>query len=179
MLTKAGGRMRQLISAALAALAAGAAYAKTPSTVDLGFLKGEWTIFDGKGAAVGSATIVVQWPDAILYEQRKIGDRNTQPLWFVNSEKQGGWQQLFVGINGRVREFDQESTNADWPLVLNGDVVLHDGTPARFRMTLWRGDDNESRRRLEESVDDGATWTTVFDYTYRRKASGVPSDGTQ
>lgn len=164
--------MRNLIIAALATpfVLVTAASAQAETGLDLGFLEGEWTIHGADGEAVGSSDIVIQAPNAVLFEQRTVGDRPAQALWLVNSEDAGGWKQLFVGAAGLVREFLPQSPQGEWPLVASGDVTMRDGTQATFRLTMEQASDDESRRLLERSTDNGASWTTVLDYTYRRKA---------
>lgn len=152
----------------LVALAGPAVGARADNAVDLGFLEGAWSLHSPDGKVVGTSVITAQWPGAVLFEQRSVGEDKPQPLWLVNMEADG-WRQLFVGVAGTVRQFKTTSPPGKWPLVLTSHVVLRDGTPAVFRLTLTRRSDNESRRLLERSLDDGATWTVVFDYTYRRK----------
>ncbi|MGQ0590192.1 MAG: hypothetical protein ACT4N8_11795 [Sphingosinicella sp.] len=151
----------------LFALAAPAA-AQAPAESQLDFLAGEWTLHDAAGAEIGRSRVVVQAPAAMLYEERRVGEREAQPLWFARFERDGGWTQLFVGATDMVREFRPVSPPGAWPLVLGGDVTLRDGTPVRFRMTMTRVSDDESGRILEMSRDNGATWSTTFDYRYRR-----------
>ena len=144
---------------------AAAAQAQAGPERALDFLAGDWTITDPSGAT-GRSHIVVQVPHAMLYELREIGSDGPLPLWFAFSEE-GGWVQLFPGPAG-MRAFRLVSDSRAWPLVFGGDVRLRDGTPVRFRLTMSRASNDESRRLLEMSHDGGATWSTAFDYTYRR-----------
>ncbi len=153
--------------AALFALFALPALASDP--VDLSFLAGDFAIHDPAGAEIGEAAAIEEAADAVIRETRKVGDGAPQILWFVNDEEKGGWRQLFVAATGRVRAFDPVSAAGEWPLVLGSETTLKDGTTARFRMTLSKTGDDRARRLLEMSKDDGATWTTVFDYDYRRR----------
>ena len=138
----------------------------------LDFLEGQWAIHDPSGAEVGRSRIAVQAPGAMLFEERKVGE-DAQPLWFENSETDKGWVQLFVGASGLMREFKQTSAPGVWPMIMTGDVVLRDGTPATFRLTMSRASNDETRRLLEMSRDKGGSWSPVFDYTYRRVAQTV------
>ena len=145
-----------------------AAGAQLASRTQLDFLAGEWLLADSAGADIGRSTIVVQAAGVMLYEERRIGDRAPQPLWFSNSEANGGWTQLFIGAAGMMREFKPLSPQGSWPVVLGADVTLRDGSSARYRMIMQRQSENESTRVLEISRDSGATWQKVFDYRYRR-----------
>jgi hypothetical protein len=151
-----------------AAMALFAPAAQAQDGLQLDFLAGEWTLHDSGGTPVGRARITVQAPGAMIYEERTVGDQPMQPLWFENAERSGGWTQLFVGPRNQVREFTTLSEPGAWPLIFGGDVVRRDGTPARFRLTLTRQSDDESRRVLEISTDGGLSWQIVFDYRYVR-----------
>jgi hypothetical protein len=129
---------------------------------------GEWVVHDPSGKAIGESRIVVQAPNAMLYEERRIGDEEPQPLWFANSERDNAWIQMFVGPAG-IRIFRQTTGPGAWPLMMSGEAVLRDGRPASFRLTVTRASADESRRLLEMSIDKGASWSPLFDYTYRRK----------
>jgi hypothetical protein len=153
---------------ALILFAAGAPLAaQPPAATQLDFLAGDWEISDSSGSVVGRSHIDLQAPGAMLFELRRVGDE-AQPLWFALSERNRAWTQLFVGAAGMVREFAASSAAGAWPLVMVGDVILRDGTPARFRLTMARESDDATSRLLEMSRDNGASWNIVFDYRYRR-----------
>ena len=134
-------------------------------------MAGRWTIVDPSGVRLGESAIVVQTPGAMLFEERRVGSDPAQQLWFENSERAGGWVQLFLGPRG-VREFTPQSVPGAWPLVLGAHVGLQSGAEADFRMTLSRQSPDHYRRLLEISTDGQRSWSAVFDYTYRR---AVPS----
>lgn len=136
--------------------------------VSLSFLTGDWVLHDASGATVGVSHIEVSGTNAVLFEQRTIGTNPSQPLWFVNSERAGGWVQLFLNPSQQVREFTMQSVGGSWPLILGGEFELRDGTAARFRLTITHESDALSRRLLEMSRDGGETWSPALDYTYRR-----------
>jgi hypothetical protein len=154
---------------ALATQPAAAPADAATAVIDLDFLGGNWDLFDAAGKKVGDSTITVHAPGAALFELRTADGGEGQPLWFFNSERDKGWVQLFLGPSNQARAFTLQSPPNSWPLVLGADVVLRDGTPARFRMTMTRASADLSRRKLEMSRDQGATWSTVFDYEYRRR----------
>jgi hypothetical protein len=148
-----------------------AAGAQQASGTQLDFLAGQWILADSAGGEIGRSVIAIQAAGAMLFEERRIGDAAPQALWFANSEANGGWTQLFVGAAGMIREFKPTSAQGSWPIVLGADVTLRDGSAARYRMTIQRQSEAESRRILEISRDSGASWQKVFDYNYRRVKS--------
>jgi hypothetical protein len=135
---------------------------------DLDFLAGEWAIHDSSGVRIGSSRIVVQAKGAMLFEERQVPDGKVQPLWFENSEKDGGWTQLFVGPAGKTREFHSTSKMGEWPIIMGRETILADGKPTVFRLRMERLSNDKTRRLLESSRDAGTSWNTVFDYTYIR-----------
>lgn len=163
--------MIRLFLVALLAAAPSVAWGQQATyDTSLDFLVGDWALFDANGKQVGTSTIVAEFPGSMLLETRKVDGQPPQPLWFENAEAEGGWSQLFVGPQGKVRMFKPVSPQSKWPLELGSDVTLQDGTPVRFKMTMTHPSAERSNRKLEMSRDAGATWTTVFDYEYRRKA---------
>lgn len=153
----------------LATIWLSSALADAQSRGSLDELAGRWTLLDAKGTAIGESVVTVQQPGVMLYEERRIGTAAAQPLWFAQFED-GGWKQLFVGVQGTLRTFTTESTPGSWPVVMGATVTTRDGSATRFRMTMSRASPTEMRRVLESSRDHGATWTVVFDYVYRRAA---------
>jgi hypothetical protein len=136
----------------------------------LDFLEGQWRIEDPSGHPVGTSDIVSQFPGAMLFEQRSIGDREPQALWFENAERNGGWTQLFVDPTGMTREFIPRSESGQWPVAMGANTTLQNGQDVEFRMTLNRDSADRSRRILEISRDGGESWSTIFDYQYVRIA---------
>jgi hypothetical protein len=136
-------------------------------TAGLDAMAGHWAITGATGERLGASTIQVQTPGAMLFEERRVGNDPPQQLWFENSERTGGWVQLFLGPHG-IREFTQLSRPNEWPVVLGAHVVLQNRTEADFRMTMSRRSADQYRRVLEISTDGRRTWSAVFDYVYRR-----------
>lgn len=156
--------MRALV--VLAALHAAPACAQSMDEI-----AGSWAILDPAGARIGESTIVVQAPNAMIFEERRVGADPVQQLWFENSEAAGGWVQLFVSPRG-IRAFAPVSAPGEWPIVLGARVTLQSGAEADFRMTMSRESADRHRRLLEISTDGSLTWSTVFDFRYRRIDTG-------
>ena len=146
--------------------------------VSLDFLQGRWNILDASGNRLGTSEIAIQASEAMLFETRTITGRPPQPLWLANTESDGGWIQLFVAVNGRLREFRTRSPAGEWPLVLGAHVGTADGAEVDYRMTIAAPSRDRSHRLLEVSRDGGATWTDVLDYRYVRAAGETGSADT-
>jgi hypothetical protein len=161
--------MRGLVIALIAASGLWASAAVAADPVSLDFLGGDWTLLDRSGKKAGTSHVEVQLPGAMIHERRTDAGGEL-PVWFFNSESDGGWVQLFPGPTGALREFAPQSKPGEWPLVLGSDVTLRDGRKAKFRLTMSHASDDESHRLLEMSTDAGKIWAPVFDYKYVRAA---------
>jgi hypothetical protein len=132
-------------------------------------LAGDWQIFDAAGKLTGASTIAATVKGALLAEVRTNLKGEETAMWWVNSEAAGNWKQLIVGANGLMRETLPVSRRGEWPLVLAGTFTNPDGATASFRLSLFHVGADESKRKLETSKDGGATWSVIFDQTYRRR----------
>jgi hypothetical protein len=145
-----------------------AAVPKAPALpLDLGFLDGDWILLDPAGKPVGKSHVATLLAGALIHELRTDA-QGALPVWFIRTERTGGWSQLFPGPNGDLREFTPLSAPGEWPLILGGDAILRDGREARFKLTLTKDSPDASHRLLEMSTDGGRTWQSIFDYHYRR-----------
>jgi hypothetical protein len=135
----------------------------------LDFLAGDWEILDSAAQVTGSSAITVTSKGALLAEVRTNVKGEATAMWWVNSEAAGNWKQLIVGANGLMRETLPVSKRGEWPLVLVGKFVNPAGATASFRLSLFYVSADESKRKLETSKDDGATWSVIFEQTYRRR----------
>lgn len=156
----------------LGLLAFGAAQMATAEAVSLDFLAGRWDLLTADGKVAGSSCVALE--GGMLSEVRRDSE-GSLPVWFYQSERHGGWTQLFPGPTGALREFTPVSAKGAWPLVLGNEFKLRDGRQAKFRLTLTKLDGRDSQRHLEMSTDAGSTWSTVFDFRYRaaQKAAGA------
>ncbi|HSB60154.1 MAG TPA: hypothetical protein VLI67_00445, partial [Vicinamibacteria bacterium] len=78
------------------------------------------------------------------------------------------WQQTWVDNVGGVMEFNGEAREGRIEFL--GERVLPGrAEPVKNRMTFSSVSPDEVRQLIEQSSDEGATWTVVFDGTYRRK----------
>jgi hypothetical protein len=48
-------------------------------------------------------------------------------------------------------------------------MIRRDGKPAKSRMTFFNLGENDVRQLVEQSTDDGKTWTAQIDLHYSRK----------
>ncbi len=77
------------------------------------------------------------------------------------------WRQTWVDKVGTVSEFTGELV--DGAMKLEGETHFRDGRTIHRKMTLSRIDDAKVRQFSERSADGGKTWTTAYDFTYKRR----------
>ena len=161
-----------LIAALIIHLGSGLSAASDQS---LDFIVGNFTVHDAAGKEVGVSTAQVAEAGAAIHERRKIGAGREQQLWFYCYTKDKTWRQFFLDRSGGINEFTAREKLPDGTLKLEGSFAPAEGPAVLFRMAITPLADHAHRRHLESSRDNGASWTTVFDYTYRPTATFAPS----
>lgn len=80
----------------------------------------------------------------------------------------GKWVQVWMDSGGEITRF--EGGPAGGSMVLVAPDEVRPGRPARThqRMTFTPNADGSVRQHGERSTDGGASWTTSYDFTYRR-----------
>ncbi len=77
----------------------------------------------------------------------------------------GRWHQCWMDVTGLV--LDLYGNLVDGAMVMSGVVE-----PGKLERITWTPDpDGSVRQHWQQSTDDGGTWATVFDGTYRRVRS--------
>ena len=83
------------------------------------------------------------------------------------------WVQVWMGADGSL--ISGRGGLEDGAMRLVGEHVLKTGERRPFRMTFTPNDDGSVRQFLEESTDDGKTWSVWFDGRYLPSGSESPS----
>lgn len=86
---------------------------------------------------------------------------------YVVEEKR--WHQVWVDSSNSRVEFVGGLSGGKMVLTGFWKGVNGPGGDALIRMTYSRNDDGSVRQHGEQSLDHGLSWTTSFDFTYRRK----------
>ena len=90
-----------------------------------------------------------------------ILDRNT-----------GRWEQFWTDSTGEITHFTGGPLSEGvMRLTAENDREAGNPNPVWNRMTFTRNADGSVRQHGEQSADSGATWTTQYDFTYRRAAN--------
>lgn len=135
----------------------------------LDFLIGEWDIFNAAGKPSGTTKVEAALPGAALTEVRRGLDGKELKLWYFYSEPDKAWKSVFAGPNGAMRELLATERMPDGSIRMQGRFPNATGPAFQSRFTYYKQPDGSVRRHLETSADDGATWKTVVDATYRKQ----------
>ena len=157
-----------LTATLLSAVAAGQA-ADTKSCPDarshqFDFWIGSWNVTNVDGSVAGRNRIEPILDGCALQETwAGISGSAGTSLNFFDTNR-GQWRQFWVWREGTTLELEGGLQNG--AMVLEGNSV-EDGKPARNRITWTDRPDATVRQLWEISLDNGKSWTTLFDGTYR------------
>lgn len=133
----------------------------------LDFWVGEWKVFntaDNIQYAVSTIESVVGGcAISEHYRSPKAPGGPYEGRSFSNYDAASGkWRQFYVDNTGRGTWYEGAAD-------ASGSVVLFaDGAQAKQKMSYIPQTDGSVRQHGEFSTDDGKTWQTGYDYTYRR-----------
>ena len=131
------------------------------------FWVGTWDVFGPDGKKAGENTIELQLDGNLLVESwRGAGGGEGRSMNYWDPAKQR-WVQVWVDRGGGV--IPTEGGFEDGAMRLTGTHVLPSGEVRAFRMTFTPKPDGKIHQFIEESTDDGKTWSTWFDGIYVRK----------
>lgn len=131
----------------------------TPEHRQFDFWIGDWEVFNPQGQRVGSNRIDKVLGGCALHESWRGSTGHRGSSYNFYDAANGKWHQTWIDVAGA-------------PLYINGGFedgrmrLVNDAGTGRITWTLLES--GHVRQHWEQSADDGATWTTVFDGEYRR-----------
>jgi opacity protein-like surface antigen len=131
------------------------------------FWIGKWEVTGRGGQNAGSSVVEPISGGCGLLESWTSAGGNTGKSLSTYNPQLRRWQQYWVGGGGDVTEF-RESEWRDGSL----SFIARGRNPAeRRRMTFTLLPEGRVRQHGERSNDEGGTWTTEYDLTYRPRAA--------
>jgi tetratricopeptide (TPR) repeat protein len=131
------------------------------------FWVGEWNVFSPAGLQVGKSRIEKIVGDCIILENWTSGagsDGKSFNKWNPQLER---WEQFWASEGGETTFFFGHLEGKN--LVYKTDAFPQpDGTKQERRLTFFNLGPNEVRQFSEISSDGGKTYTTEYDFTYKR-----------
>lgn len=135
------------------------------------FWVGEWTVFaPGRDAPVAESRIEKLYAGCAIRENwMPLSGRGDGGSLSAYDPATKGWTQTWVGSAPGPVYFAGGPANGGMVLTGAWPGSGPNGENGLTRMTYSRLDDGAVRQHGEFSGDHGLTWTTTFDFTYRRK----------
>ncbi|MBO6575289.1 MAG: hypothetical protein JJ896_07740 [Rhodothermales bacterium] len=133
------------------------------------FWIGEWEVTVPGGAVAGVNRIDLVETECVLQENWTSANGGTGRSFNYLDAATGRWHQLWV--DGRGGHTRYEGEFRDGAMRFEGTNVYGNGTTTMMRMSFTPMDDGRVRQFIEESRDEGQTWSVWFDGYYARSAS--------
>ncbi len=131
------------------------------------FWVGEWDVYTPAGQKAGE-NIVTQASSGCLVMENwtgSLGGSGKSMNFFDPVRKQ--WRQIWVGSGGGISEFAGEFKDGAMRFV--GEPQPAAGNAPLRRLTFFHVGPNEVRQLAEKSTDGGQSFTTDYDFTYKRR----------
>jgi tetratricopeptide (TPR) repeat protein len=132
------------------------------------FWIGEWDLFNPQGQQVGSNSIQKILNGCVIYENwtsARSGYFGKSFNYFAPSI--GKWRQNWVDGAGGIVWYEGEVK--DGVMHFTGESISMDGSIQLARVTLTPLPDGRVHHVIEQSADDGKTWSIYFDGLYVKK----------
>ena len=151
-------------------------FAQTPSPCSteghrqFDFWVGEWEVYDTKGdTLVGHNHIKRIIKDCVIEENWTGSTGFVGKSFNTYNSVDSTWNQVWVDQSGATYHFSGKYQ--DNVMALKGSFTGKQGT-AFFKLTFYHHPKNNTVQQVwEMSQDNQATWSTIFDGTYKRPLS--------
>jgi len=141
---------------------------QTPEHRQFDFWLGHWTVRAPNGRVAGTNHIESSLDGCALVEHWASSGRNRGMSLNYYDAATRQWHQTWTDNEGQPLLL--QGALRDGRMVLEGTAPGADGKPARQRVTWTPLPGGDVRQLWEASSDGGATWSTVFDGRYSRRA---------
>jgi hypothetical protein len=139
------------------------------------FWVGDWNVYqNGTDQLVGESKIEVASGGCMILENWTAKGpvaHNGKSMNYVNSAT-GKWEQLWIGSGGINTNNPQKFVNGEYKdnaMRFTFEQVSPKNEKQIGRFVFFNLGTNEVRQFNEVSNDNGTTWTTVYDFLYKRK----------
>lgn len=134
---------------------------------DFDFWVGEWDVYTPAGQKAGE-NIVTRASNGCLVMENWTGvfGGTGKSMNFYDPARKK-WRQIWVGSVGGISEFVGEFKDSAMRFV--SEPQAGSDTTSMRRLTFFHLGPNEVRQFAEKSTDGGKTFTTEYDFTYKRR----------
>jgi hypothetical protein len=138
------------------------------------FWLGEWDAYvSGTQTLAGRSVIEAKDAGCVITEQwtsqRAAYSGRSLNLY---DQTTGRWLQFWVDSGGEITRFEGGPTPTGMQFLAPDEAAPGREGKQTLRMTFTRNPDGSVRQHGEVSGDGGRTWTTSYDFHYRRRPPG-------
>jgi hypothetical protein len=137
-----------------------------PENHQFDFWLGNWDVYDKEERVAESTIQRLPGSCAILESYSQPDGYSGKSINFFDS-RLTKWRQTWVDKVGTVSEFTGEFVEG--AMRLEGETHTRDGKVILRKMTVSAIDSSRVRQYSERSSDRGNSWSTAYDFTYRRR----------
>lgn len=140
-----------------------------PRNREFDFWQGAWNVFQsGSDYQVGKSVIELKSGSCLILENWTAtgGLDEGKSMNYFNT-KNNKWEQVYMGISGVPQNY-YNGEYRDGAMRFDGDGVTKTGGKMLFHLSYFNQSKDQVRQLLEQSADEGKTWTTLYDFTYKR-----------
>jgi hypothetical protein len=147
-----------------------AACSASSATRELDYWLGDWKVtMPGNQGSGTTSKVTLALDKCVIVESWNDGKGHVGENRFAYNYEHKTWGGLFVDNNGHVHVFTDGKV-ATGTAEFHGPVRSPNGDTTLHRIRITRRGPNQVEQLWEKSVDDGATWSTVFRGEYIRKS---------
>lgn len=140
-----------------------------PRHHEFDFWLGEWTVYQtGTNYEVGRQRIEKGSGGCLVLENWTATSTPGEGKSMNFIAATGKWEQVWMGSGGAYLHY-YNGEYRDGVMRYEGDGLDKQGKKILFHLSYFNLGSNSLRQLLESSSDDGKTWTTLYDFTYKRK----------
>lgn len=129
------------------------------------FWIGEWAPKNVQGVTVGSSSIQLILGSCIIFENWSTPASSGKSFNLYDT-RDSKWHQTWVDDKGLMTQYVGGLVDGKMMLMSESSA---NGKKTLSRMTFSKLENGDVRQHGENSLDEGKTWTTTFDFTYVRK----------
>lgn len=146
----------------------------SPEYRQFDFWLGEWEAFDTSGIKRGDSKISLVLDSCTLLEEWtsttvRNGFRYAGKSYNVYNAADKKWQQYWLDNTGAITKYFKGGFKGGKMIVETENEKLNDTSWLIQKMTFYNLGPDKVRQHGQNSNDGGKTWTTSFDFEYRRK----------
>ncbi|WP_422060970.1 hypothetical protein [Sphingopyxis sp.] len=145
----------------------------TPDYRAFDFWVGEWDVYpNGSTTQVATSSIEAMFAGCAIRETWKPLKGGGGGSFSHYDGERRYWRQAWVDSSGARVDFDGGPVAGKMVLTGHWANVVAKGQDGLIRMTYSKQPDGSVRQFGEQSVDQGLSWTTSFDFIYRPRKAG-------